>query len=186
MLIKESSGFVSLPGGFGTQDETLELLTLVQTGKSAPAPLVLLDVPGQSYWVSWQKFVVDELVNRGLVSPHDTNLFTITDDVDEAVAEYEAIKALYREVRSSHDFDAAVIAKGADGKVRIVKKHEQPTRHGAVKGLGWGLAVGVTAASRPPAPVAPRSARWPGTRPAACPAATSRSSGTPSTRARPG
>jgi uncharacterized membrane protein len=72
------------------------------------------------------------------------------DDVDAAVADYDAVKELYRAVRSSHDFDAAVIAKGDDGKVRIVKKHEQPTRHGAAVGLGWGLAVGVTAALFPP------------------------------------
>jgi uncharacterized membrane protein len=72
------------------------------------------------------------------------------DDVDAAVADYEAVKALYRAIRSSHDFDAAVIAKADDGKVRIVKKHEQPTRHGAAVGLGWGLAVGVTAALFPP------------------------------------
>ncbi len=73
------------------------------------------------------------------------------DDVDAAVADYEAVKELYKAVRSSHDFDAAVIAKSEDGaKVRIVKKHEQPTRHGAAVGLGWGLAVGVTAALFPP------------------------------------
>jgi uncharacterized membrane protein len=72
------------------------------------------------------------------------------DDVDAAVADYEAVKLLYREVRSSHDFDASVVAKDADGKVRIVKKHEQPTRHGAAVGLGYGLAVGVVAALFPP------------------------------------
>ena len=72
------------------------------------------------------------------------------DRVDDAVADYEAVKELYREVRSSHDFDAAVIAKDEGGKVRIVKKHEQPTRHGAAVGLGWGLAVGVAAALFPP------------------------------------
>jgi uncharacterized membrane protein len=72
------------------------------------------------------------------------------DDVDLAVADYEAVKELYREVRTSHDFDAAVIAKDEKGKVRIVKKHEQPTRHGAAVGLGWGLAVGVVAALFPP------------------------------------
>jgi uncharacterized membrane protein len=72
------------------------------------------------------------------------------DDVDAAVADYEAVKELYRAVKSSHDFDAAVVAKSADGKVSIVKKHEQATRHGAVVGLGWGLAVGVTAALIPP------------------------------------
>jgi hypothetical protein len=99
MLIKESSGFVSLPGGFGTQDETLELLTLVQTGKATPAPLVLLDVPGQTYWHSWRKFVEEELVGGGLVSPNDGNLYTITDDVDEAVAEIRGFWRNYESIR---------------------------------------------------------------------------------------
>jgi uncharacterized membrane protein len=72
------------------------------------------------------------------------------DDVDAAVADYEAVKALYQAVKTSHDFDAAVVAKNQDGKVRIVKKHEQPTRHGAAVGLGWGLAVGVVSALFPP------------------------------------
>jgi uncharacterized membrane protein len=71
-------------------------------------------------------------------------------DTDTAVADYEAVKELYRAVRTSHDFDAAVIAKDEDGKVHIVKKHEQPTRHGAAVGLGWGLAVGVVAVLFPP------------------------------------
>jgi uncharacterized membrane protein len=73
------------------------------------------------------------------------------DDVDTAVADYEAVKQLYREVKSSHDFDASVVAKNEDGNVRIVKKHEQPTRHGAAVGLGWGLAVGVASVLFPPA-----------------------------------
>ena len=75
------------------------------------------------------------------------------DDVDAAVADYEAVKALYREVKSSHDFDASVIAKDEKGKVHIVKKHEQPTRHGAAVGLGWGLAAGVAVALFPPAAI---------------------------------
>jgi uncharacterized membrane protein len=83
---------------------------------------------------------------------HDT-LYVIAaayDDVDAAVADYKAIKELYRAVKTSHDFDAAVIAKNEAGKVRIVKKHEQPTRHGAAVGLGWGLATGVVVALFPP------------------------------------
>lgn len=83
---------------------------------------------------------------------HDT-LYVLAaayDDVDDAVADYEAVKALYREVRSSNDFDAVVIAKDDAGKISIVKKHEQPTRHGAAVGLGWGLAAGVVAALFPP------------------------------------
>lgn len=70
--------------------------------------------------------------------------------VDDAVDDYEAVKALYAAVRTSHDFDAAVIAKETSGDVQIVKKHEQPTRHGAAVGLGWGLAAGVAAALFPP------------------------------------
>jgi uncharacterized membrane protein len=72
------------------------------------------------------------------------------DDVDDALADYEAVKALYRQVKTSHDFDAAVIERDRRGKVRIVKKHEQPTRHGAKVGLGWGLAVGVATVVFPP------------------------------------
>ena len=73
-----------------------------------------------------------------------------SDELDAAVDDYETIKDLYREVRTSHDFDASVIAKDEDGKVHIIKKHEQPTRHGAAVGLGWGLAVGVASALFPP------------------------------------
>src|SRR5918998_6595076 len=88
------------------------------------------------------------------VSKHENDtLYVIAaayDDVDDAIADYDAVKSLYHEVRTSHDFDAAVIAKDEDGKVRIVKKHEQPTRHGAAVGLGWGLAAGVAAVLFPP------------------------------------
>jgi uncharacterized membrane protein len=71
------------------------------------------------------------------------------DNVEDAIGDYELIKALYYEIKSSDDFDAAVIEKKADGKVKIVRKHEQPTRHGAVHGLGWGLAAGAVAALFP-------------------------------------
>jgi uncharacterized membrane protein len=72
------------------------------------------------------------------------------ENVDDAIADYEAIKQLYYAVKTSDDFDAAVIEKDDEGKVHIVKKHEQPTRHGAAVGLGWGLAAGVVAALFPP------------------------------------
>ena len=69
--------------------------------------------------------------------------------VDQAVEDYEAIKLLYYEIKASDDFDAAVIARDENGKVKIVKKHEQPTRHGAAHGLGWGLAAGAVVALFP-------------------------------------
>ena len=71
------------------------------------------------------------------------------DDLADAEADYEAIKALYYEVKTSHDFDAAVVARDENGDVKVVKKHEQPTRHGAAHGLGWGLAVGAACAVFP-------------------------------------
>ena len=78
------------------------------------------------------------------MSDHDMVLVLAAsyDSVDAAEADYEAIKALYYDVKSSHDFDAAVLERDDDGKVHVVKKHEQPTRHGAAVGMGWGLAVG--------------------------------------------
>ena len=71
------------------------------------------------------------------------------DDVADAEADYEAVKALYHEIKTSHEFDAAVVARDKDGKIEVVKKHEQPTRHGAAHGLGWGLAIGAVCAILP-------------------------------------
>jgi uncharacterized membrane protein len=71
------------------------------------------------------------------------------DNREDAEADYGAIKALYYEVEVSHDFDAAVLERDADGKVHVIRKHEQPTRHGAAKGIGWGLAIGAATAIFP-------------------------------------
>jgi len=87
MLIKESDAYAVLPGGFGTLDEAFELLTLLQTGKAQPAPLVLLDIPGGTYWRGWQDFLDGEVASRALVSAEDHALYTITADVDTAAAE---------------------------------------------------------------------------------------------------
>jgi uncharacterized protein (TIGR00730 family) len=97
MLMKESAGFAVLPGGFGTQDEGFELLTLLQTGKAAPAPVVMLDVPGGTYWNTWDRFVRDEFATRGLIDPDDHNLYLITDNVDAASQE---IRGFYRNFHS--------------------------------------------------------------------------------------
>ena len=66
MLIKESHAYAVLPGGFGTQDEAFELLTLLQTGKAEPAPVVMVETPGGTYWHAWLRFVEDEAVARRL------------------------------------------------------------------------------------------------------------------------
>jgi uncharacterized protein (TIGR00730 family) len=97
MLIKESDGYVVLPGGFGTLDEGFELLTLLQTGKAEPAPVVMLDVPGDSYWGGWDEFLRSSVEPRGLVSADDRSLFLITDDIGRATAE---ILGFYRNYHS--------------------------------------------------------------------------------------
>ncbi len=86
MFVKESDAFVLFPGGFGTQDETFELLTLVQTGKSDMHPIVLIEAEGTGYWEKWLEFVA-MLEDQGMISPDDRNLFTFTTDIDEAVSE---------------------------------------------------------------------------------------------------
>ncbi|MCP4963024.1 MAG: TIGR00730 family Rossman fold protein [Actinomycetia bacterium] len=99
MLMKESAGFIALPGGFGTQDETFELLTLQQTGKGEPAPVVLLDVPGGSYWESWVEFITTELEGGGMINPIDHGLYSLTDDVDQACEEVVSFWRNYHSVR---------------------------------------------------------------------------------------
>jgi uncharacterized protein (TIGR00730 family) len=97
LLIKESFGYAVLPGGFGTLDEAFELLTLIQTGKAEPAPVVLLEVPGHNYWKAWERFVTDEVIARGLASPADTHLYRVVDTVEDAAAE---ILGFYRNYHS--------------------------------------------------------------------------------------
>ncbi len=83
-FLKESDALALFPGGFGTLDEAFECLTLCQTGKSSPIPLVLIDRPGGDYWHDWLEYVQKQLLKRRLVSSDDFSLFTLTDQLDEA------------------------------------------------------------------------------------------------------
>ena len=86
-LLKESAAVCYLPGGFGTCDEAFEVLTLIQTGKTRMLPVILLDIPGGSYWKAWEGFVRDQMVGGELISPEDVHLYRVTETVDEAVRE---------------------------------------------------------------------------------------------------
>ena len=99
MLIKESMGFICLPGGFGTLDEMFELLTLTQTGKGVPVPIVLLDVPGDPYWEQLRQWIQDELLTRNLVSRSDFALFKLTDSYEDAVEEIARFYSNYDSMR---------------------------------------------------------------------------------------
>ncbi|MFB2970752.1 LOG family protein [Aerosakkonema sp. BLCC-F183] len=97
-LLRESDAVGLFPGGFGTQDEAFECLTLCQTGKYGPVPLILIDRPGGEYWKDWDAYINKHLVQRGLVNPEDRSVYTITDNLDVAC---EAITSFYRVYHSS-------------------------------------------------------------------------------------
>ncbi|MET0326173.1 MAG: TIGR00730 family Rossman fold protein [Ilumatobacteraceae bacterium] len=104
MLVKESRAFVCLPGGFGTLDETFELLTLTQTGKGLPVPIVLLDTPEEPFWPRIDDLIRELLVDRGLVAAADTSLYRVTDSVEAACAEIDRFYANYHSIRYVGDF----------------------------------------------------------------------------------
>jgi uncharacterized protein (TIGR00730 family) len=98
-FMKESDAFVLLPGGFGTLDEAFELLTLMQTGKTALRPVVLLQPPGSSYWSEWMTFVREHLVDKGFASPEDLSLFEVAVSTEDAIRTIERFYANYHSAR---------------------------------------------------------------------------------------
>lgn len=82
MFVKYASGFIILPGGFGTMDELFESLTLIQTQKVRPFPVILM---GIAYWKPLVLWLKNKMLHDGAISPEDLKLFTMTDSPDEAV-----------------------------------------------------------------------------------------------------
>ena len=108
IFVKEANAIVLFPGGFGTQDEGFESLTLVQTLKTTPTPVVLCDEPGGTYWRHWRTHVEQELLGNGMIDPPDMNLFYLTDRAEDAVA---AILKFYRRYHSSRFVDDQLILR---------------------------------------------------------------------------
>jgi hypothetical protein len=98
-FVKETHAFAMFPGGFGTMDETFEVLTLMQTGKARVIPVVLLDRPGGTYWETWMRFLTEHLFKLGLVSSEDFHMFKIAHNVEEAVTEILQFYKTYNSVR---------------------------------------------------------------------------------------
>jgi uncharacterized protein (TIGR00730 family) len=99
LFVKEVHAIVLFPGGFGTQDEGFETLTLVQTGKRDLMPIVCVDEPGGTYWNGWRKFVTEQLLDKQLISPADMSLLGCFDSVDGAVAEILRFYSVYHSMR---------------------------------------------------------------------------------------
>ncbi len=99
MFVKECDAVCLLPGGFGTLDEGLEVLTLLQTGKRDMVPVVFLDAPGGRFWQDFQLYVEKRLLADGMISPDDLSLYMLTDSVEEAVAEILQFFKVYHSMR---------------------------------------------------------------------------------------
>ena len=99
MFVKECDAVCCLPGGFGTLDEALEVLTLLQTGKRDMVPVVLLDAPGGSFWLDFVEFIQRRQLDARLISPEDLSLLRVTDDAGEAVRETIGFFANYHSMR---------------------------------------------------------------------------------------
>ncbi len=112
IFIKESDAFLVLPGGFGTLDEAFELLTLIQTGKAQPAPIVFYESPETNYWEDWLEYVDRRLFDTGLVSEADRRLFIITKDEDKALDEFSNFYRNYHSSRSVGDLLVIRVKKG--------------------------------------------------------------------------
>jgi uncharacterized protein (TIGR00730 family) len=96
-FLKEADAVVLFPGGYGTLDEAMETLTLIQTGKRDPMPVIMVS-PGESvYWKEWLAFVKNRLEGEGFIGDQDTSLFRLTDSLEAVV---EDIRGFYRRYHS--------------------------------------------------------------------------------------
>jgi len=107
-FIKEADAVALFPGGFGTLDEAMETLTLLQTGKRMLLPLLLIDEPGGTYWSRWLRFFREELLAQGYIGESDFNLFEKVDSVDAAI---ERIKHFYRRYHSMRYVDKKLVIR---------------------------------------------------------------------------
>lgn len=98
-FLKEADAVALFPGGFGTLDEAMETLTLLQTGKHDPLPLVLIDEPGGTYWSRWLKFFREELLSEGYIIERDFRLLESVDSIDAAVKSINHFYSRYHSIR---------------------------------------------------------------------------------------
>lgn len=103
MFMKEAKAVALFPGGFGTQDEGFEVMTLIQTGKAMMLPIVCLDAPGGTYWQHWRTYVKAELLQPGMISSEDMSLFMLTDNVETAVQEILRFYRRFHSYRFVHE-----------------------------------------------------------------------------------
>ncbi|HYM40691.1 MAG TPA: LOG family protein [Thermoplasmata archaeon] len=102
-FVMEADAIALFPGGFGTHDEGFEVLTLLQTGKAPPMPVVLMELPGEDYWETWDRFIREQLLARGFVSAEDLTLYRIVRSPEEAAAWIASYYSTYHSLRQVGD-----------------------------------------------------------------------------------
>ena len=107
IFVKETDATALFPGGFGTLDEGFEMITLMQTGKSRPRPIVLMEPKGSTYWARWMDFVKSQLVKNGFIKKEDLGLFQIVRTPDQAIQYIEDFYRVYHSIR--YDAGLAVL-----------------------------------------------------------------------------
>lgn len=107
-FLKEASAVALFPGGFGTLDEAMETLTLIQTGKHDMIPLVLIDEPAGTYWDNWMQFLRGALLAQGYISAADFHFINCVHSVDSAV---ECITRFYRRFHSQRYVDKKLVLR---------------------------------------------------------------------------
>jgi uncharacterized protein (TIGR00730 family) len=98
-FVMEAHACALFPGGFGTHDEGFEVLTLLQTGKTPPMPLVFMELPGERYWETWDDFVRDQLLARGYISPEDRSFYQIAHSPEEGAERIAFYYSTYHSMR---------------------------------------------------------------------------------------
>jgi len=98
-FVMEADAVTLFPGGFGTHDEGFEVLTLLQTGKTPPMPVVLMELPGEDYWETWDRFIRRQLLPRGFITAQDLRLYKIARSPEEAVDWITSYYSTYHSMR---------------------------------------------------------------------------------------
>jgi uncharacterized protein (TIGR00730 family) len=98
-FVKETDATVLFPGGYGTLDECFEMLTLIQTGKSKPRPIILMEPKGSTYWAGWKNFVNKQLAKNEFIDKDDHKLFRVAKTAEEAIGYIEDFYKVYHSVR---------------------------------------------------------------------------------------
>lgn len=102
IFIRETDATVLFPGGFGTLDEAYECLTLLQTGRCYPRPVVLMEHEGGNFWKEWLKFFEAVMIPKKMISPDDLKLLKVTSSIEEAC---DYIQNFYKNYHSIRFFD---------------------------------------------------------------------------------